>query len=515
MNTIKTKLNEKDYEWFGFIIVMLFMACYYLYRMFAITPWYDELYTYYMFISRGPIYAAIHWPVPNNHMGYTFLSGILMLFGNSHIALRGIAFLSSLGSLILIFILLRKITRKGMALAGVSLFASMNLVNTLAVQGRGYALTTFLFLLAFYALYCLCSQDEKEKKYYFIWIFCLWWSLYAVPSSLYFVMILCLAGGFYLLFDKKYQKLFRLIFVSAVAALLTVVTYGIVWLAIGSNLLVKNPEHAFYGMSHGAVILKHPFQSVFAGLEYMLATPYIQSVTWQQMFTEFGGWLNRLFQYFYNNSGIWLYILMGLCILLINGVWLEKKAEIHINRLFVLLIDAGYIATPLLLLVQCKMPYLRVFSYFGAVISMLFVIAADRFFANLKESLLYGFSFICVLLMVVLLTSPSYNTQYGDKEAAIEDAYKQIELAKYDTVGITDVNQEYLLKFLDSRTEGIIKEVTGSDLVLLEKNMLDKEYKEFQWEWYQSYDTIDWEYLNSSMKQIYENDYYVLYEKQK
>lgn len=146
---------------------------------------------------------------------------------------------------------------------------------------------------------------------------------------------------------------------------------------------------------------------------------------------------------------------------------------------------------------------------------MLFVIAADRFFANLKESLLYGFSFICVLLMVVLLTSPSYNTQYGDKEAAIEDAYKQIELAKYDTVGITDVNQEYLLKFLDSRTEGIIKEVTGSDLVLLEKNMLDKEYKEFQWEWYQSYDTIDWEYLNSSMKQIYENDYYVLYEKQK
>ena len=35
------------------------MTAYYLWRMFAITPIYDELYTYYNFISRGPVYAAL------------------------------------------------------------------------------------------------------------------------------------------------------------------------------------------------------------------------------------------------------------------------------------------------------------------------------------------------------------------------------------------------------------------------------------------------------------------------
>ena len=53
------------------------MAAYYLWRMFAITPQYDELYTYYSFISRGPLYAAIHWPLPNNHVGYSVLSAFL------------------------------------------------------------------------------------------------------------------------------------------------------------------------------------------------------------------------------------------------------------------------------------------------------------------------------------------------------------------------------------------------------------------------------------------------------
>ena len=64
----------KDKETYLFMIFLFGMAAYYGYRMFAITPWYDELYTYYYFISRGPVYAAIHWPLPNNHVGYSAIS---------------------------------------------------------------------------------------------------------------------------------------------------------------------------------------------------------------------------------------------------------------------------------------------------------------------------------------------------------------------------------------------------------------------------------------------------------
>ena len=68
-----------------FSLFFLGMAVYYAVSMFAIKPWYDELYTYYSFISRGPVYAAIHWPVPNNHVFYSVLSAFLDYLGNPYI----------------------------------------------------------------------------------------------------------------------------------------------------------------------------------------------------------------------------------------------------------------------------------------------------------------------------------------------------------------------------------------------------------------------------------------------
>lgn len=65
-----------------FSLFFLGMAVYYAVSMFAIKPWYDELYTYYSFISRGPVYAAIHWPVPNNHVFYSVLSAFLDYLGS-------------------------------------------------------------------------------------------------------------------------------------------------------------------------------------------------------------------------------------------------------------------------------------------------------------------------------------------------------------------------------------------------------------------------------------------------
>ena len=46
----KPKITAEDKV---FILLMLVMAVYYARRMFLLTPWYDELYTYYYFISRG------------------------------------------------------------------------------------------------------------------------------------------------------------------------------------------------------------------------------------------------------------------------------------------------------------------------------------------------------------------------------------------------------------------------------------------------------------------------------
>ena len=66
-----------------FCLLFCGMGIYYLWRMFSIPPWYDELYTYENFIDRGVIYSMIHWPLPNNHVFFSALSAVLNKLGLS------------------------------------------------------------------------------------------------------------------------------------------------------------------------------------------------------------------------------------------------------------------------------------------------------------------------------------------------------------------------------------------------------------------------------------------------
>lgn len=116
------KLFKKYYFWILFVI----MAVYYGYRMFFLTPWYDELYTYYYFISKGPLYAAIHWPLPNNHVGYSVLSACFDFWGNAYIGLRGVSYLCALVNMYLIYRIAGKYMKEQMAFATVILYISMN-----------------------------------------------------------------------------------------------------------------------------------------------------------------------------------------------------------------------------------------------------------------------------------------------------------------------------------------------------------------------------------------------------
>lgn len=264
-----------------FFLFFCTMAVYYGYRLFVLIPWYDELYTYFYFISRGPLYAAIHWPLPNNHVGYSTLSACLGIFGCAPITLRGVSYLCSLGSLLLLYRIVRKWFAKEFALIPVFLFAGMYMINQLAVQGRGYALVTFCYLAALLSLYAIVAEKKNSKRYYIVFGASLVISLWAIPSSLYMVMPVCLIGGFLLLTDRDYKRLWRLIAVSLVSALITAGLYGILWLAIGSNLLSKAPDGPFYKVGHVSIIFHAPFRALKEGIDYMLATPYIQSMTRQ------------------------------------------------------------------------------------------------------------------------------------------------------------------------------------------------------------------------------------------
>ena len=517
----------KDKEKTAFWILFLAMAVYYCYRLFALTPWYDELYTYYYFISRGPVYAAIHWPLPNNHVGYSVLSGCLDYLGNPYIGLRGVSYLCALANMILLFRIGRHFFENGFSLMTVAAYVTMNLVNQQAVQGRGYTLGVTCFLTAFLCLIRLIKEDVPKKRYYMIFALSLVVGLYAITSNVYWVLMVCMAGGFYLLYrsiaeakenkeklrkSTSFKKLLKLILYAVLAAIVTIGLYTVIWLAIGSNLLVKDAESAYYGMGHVAVILKAPLKAIGAGMEYMLATPYIQSVSRAEFFDQVYDWFMTLFGWYYDflDPGLLLTVIAAgvifLTVRLIKGIR-SRETESLLLPIFLL---CGILCTPLFLTLQCTLPYYRVFVYGGVLISLLMGAMMQQIMKWIpvgKKVIPYTVTALAILCFIFL--GENHHGQYSMTEAQIQDAYEHADLEHADTLCVTDCDQQYLLKFL----YGITCENTqieGADRVLLDKRILQKEWT---WEFYHSYDTIPWDYIENNMELLYENDGFVLYTK--
>lgn len=523
----KPKLTAADRV---FILFLCVMAVYYGSRMFDLTPWYDELYTYYYFISRGPIYAAIHWPLPNNHVGYSALSACLGIFGCAPIALRGVSYLCSLGSLIWLYRLAKKWFAEGIALIPVFLFAGMYMVNQLAVQGRGYALVTFCYLTALWTLYAIVAEKKDNKRNYIAFGVSLVISLWAIPSSLYTVMPVCLIGGFLLLLDRDYKRLLRLIAASLVSAVCVAGLYGILWLAIGSNLLSKTPDSPFYTAGHVDIILHAPFRALREGIDYMLATPYIQSMTRRAFNSQAKHWLKTLFGAQLGPRGGGVGILSdGMRFLLVAGllvsaVCLVKKCKkIFIEWYFVL--TAVLLAVALV--IQCKLPYQRVFSFLGVWAALLVGWVIQKAVTLVQGDLAVRWrrwAAKAVWLLMYLAAGLSWafiladETPYSLRDEQMADAYEQITIEETDTIAVTDCDQEYYLLYrYGIGEERVTRDLEAADIVLLDKALLGLPYGHREapeeWKFYLSKEAVEAEcsYIEENMKQIYENRHFILF----
>ena len=511
-----------------FLLFFTVMAVYYGRRMFLLTPWYDELYTYYYFISRGPVYAAIHWPLPNNHVGYSSLAACLGIFGSEPVALRGVSYLCSLGSLILLYRISRKYLAEEIALIPTFVFAGMYMVNQLAVQGRGYALVTFCYLTALTALYSIVAEKKNNKRNFILFGAALVIALWAIPSSLYVVMPVCMIGGFVLLLDGDYGRLLRLIAASLVSAVCTAGLYGILWLAIGSNLLSKTPDGPFYTAGHIDIILHAPFQALREGIDYMLATPYIQSMSRQEFNWQAGHWLETLFgSQLSPGAGLWGNLM---CFLLPAGILaavvclVRRPKKVFWEWYFVL--TAVLLAAALV--IQCKLPYQRVFSFLcvwaallsGWLVQRLMMLLEKLPDVRLKNRIGRG-----CRLAVYIAAGVSWAfvladmTPYSMRDELIADAFGQIEIEDTDIVAVTDCDQEYLLLYLyGKQDEQVTRDLAAADVVLLDKALLGLSYgyreAPEEWEFYLTREDVEARqtYIEENMAQIYENWQFILFE---
>lgn len=587
-----------DGETCVFLVFFLGMAVYYGGRLFALTPWYDELYTYYYFISRGPVYAAIHWPLPNNHVGYSALSACLGIFGSPAVALRGVSYLCSLGSLILLYRIGRKCFAGFPAWIPVFVFAGMSLVNQMAVQGRGYALVTFCYLTALWELLHIAVERRSRKRDYVFFGLSLVMALWAVPSSLYVVMPVCLIGGTVLLLQKEYGRLGRLIVTSVVSAVCTAGLYGILWLAIGSNLLIKSGDGAFAGMSHASVILRAPLQSLGTGVRYMLDTPYIQSMTREQFQEQAAYWLYTLFGSQLasgaglRGSGMCCVVVAALLAVTCRIVWkyLIKKRSLFMKEALQMAggrqwpgseqrqmpddeqgsgkeqrqtaddeqrsgngqrqtADAmqdrcreflewffllTFVLLTIILIIQCKLPYQRVFSFLGVPIALLTAWLAGEIgrladkiqnyrrqafgkqSAGKPASCFTGGCLTALAGLGCVVSLGMDSAPYSMRDELLAEAYEQVDMGQTGRIAVTDCDQEYFLLYAyDKEGDRVTRQVEEADLVLMDKALLGKEYgyRETveEWKLYLTGEEVPVWYLEREMEPIYENWHFILY----
>ena len=534
-NNILQALRQ-DPERILFIVFLACMTVYYGYRMFTVAPWYDELYTYNFFISRGPVYAGIHWPVPNNHLGYSALSGFFyVLTHDPYISLRGIAFLSSVGNLVMLYMTGRYLMKPGMRLLLPAVYAGTWQVNNITVQGRGYSLSVNMMLIAVVCLLHLCfddcdgtegAQDHKKlRKYYILWAFSLILGFYTVMTTLYWVVTLCLCALCCLLSVKRVDRLIRLIISSVCGAVGTLVVYSAVWLAIGSNLLIRDESGIYSQLSHFTLIRSHPVLSLKTGAEYMLATPYIQSVDKNGYLKAFcDHWIDMLNHMY--SFGVIILVIMLIGIVLagaaliarhkyLSGGIESENGDKQMNDglcVFSWLVICFALATPITVFVQIKLPYIRVFTFYAVAVSLGVTYVIYVLFGALKDYFTYGIGVIVTLLVIAQILSSDYNIPYGEKEEAVSDLMKQVDLRGLAEAGahicLTDVDQEYMYRFLyDEYPE--MADMSDADVIVLDKDMLDPE-AEFHWEFYYDHNSVDMDRIGS-MKQLLRNTYYEVY----
>ena len=498
-------LNCIKENWYATIYIVI-MSLLYVIMMFINKPWYDELYTYYSFISRGPVYAAIHWPVPNNHVGYSVISACLNIFGNSYISLRGISCVAAIANLILIYNIGCRIMKKPYAFFSMVMYSGANMVYMLSIQGRGYTLAITCYLVGIIAIYRIC-MDEYENRYYIVFALSLVLGLYILPSSLYWVVPLSACAGIYLLLKKDWKKLINLTLSGIAAAIGTVFLYMLIWLAIGSNLLSKNVESEYYGIYQVKIILRAPILAAKTGIEYMLATPYIQSIDKKSAIMGMPGYFEEFFSQCYSYFGIFLSIVMVfLIVFFIYYAILEVR--FREKGLWVgIIISGSLLFCLLMLIIQSVHPYKRVLSFIMVPMSLGVAYALSRWtvYSGLKAKWVRRVEIMLVvfasLFVAFRLTTYDYRRPLADRENNIEEALKAIDVNDIDTIYYTDDYQKYVLKFYHNcEPEEVALE--EARYVLIGSELTSIQYKENEWPLLLAYDKSFLEYVEDNFEEI-------------
>ena len=447
-------LKKTKTEKYILVLFLAFMVFYYAFRMITISPWYDEVYTYNSFISRGPVYSALHWPFPNNHVFFSVISSLLNPFGNL-IALRGISFLSAVGTIFLLVHFLKKENNTLAVITSICFYNFLILPVTLSVQGRGYSLATFFLVLALVSGKSIFVDEKPGKKWYILWFISLWLGLYTLVSSVYYVSAVCLFFGIYALIVKKYKELIKLIIASFCSAVATFVCYGILWLSIGSHDI-----YLYDGVSdsHVRIVLSMPFECLKRGIYLMKSNPFMGGVERKLFVQDFRYFFSQLFGEFFGitnnriNIVFFAVILIYLLVISVYAIFRVKKGEkvSGVWELFYgLAAGLSMITVFVVLLIQSTYPFARNLSFLGIFFTIFIYVPVNKLFELIgKKGLLSVITLIVMICSAVVMLSGYRMRQYSEIDHHAADAISQCSFENGTTYMVSDEYSQQQMEYI-------------------------------------------------------------------
>lgn len=509
---LKEKLKENGL----FLCIAICFCIYDLYRLFFITPWYDELYTYINFINKGAVYSATHWPLPNNHIFYSVISALINWCGN-YIGLRGIAFLASMGTIVLLYCLMKNIFSKYTAIVIVLSYSLLILTNKLAVQGRGYSLATFFLMLAVYCGYHICFIKAERMEYIF-WAVSLWLGLYTVVTSVYWVIALCLSCGVILLVLKKFQQLIKLVVSSLAAAGMTVVSYGIMWLAIGAHQIANDITTGYLGAEQWFLVKEFPGTCLRRGIMFMISDSNVQGIDRYSFLHDFKYFCRDVLGEFFGIKNMWYFYMLltviSVCFIAMIVCILRKKTKI----LYPLALSSlGFLGIFITLWIQSAYPFARVFSFAGLFIVMPQGIICSllengiRKLVRWKKLYLAGYAMLTgfAVFTGIQLMNPPYTDEYSGCDFYSYDAIRNINWDDVETYLVSDVyaNQQIEFHQIIGEKRNLLVDTETPDVIITRKEPLTACWPDIITE-----DTLEKCHI-SERQVLYENEWYVVYGK--
>ncbi len=503
---------SEDPQDMAVVLAVLAMTLYYIWRMFYITPSYEELHDYFYFISKGPLFTLSNWSAEGNHIGYNFLASLLNMFGiPKYMVMRGISCIAASSNLILLYRLSKRYFTHWIPFATIVTYSGFELVNILNIQGRGYTLSVTLFLLSIYMLGRLSlTETFSNVQYYFLVItfvaallVCLWNINWIIPMCFAVLLYLLING----LRTRKvsgtvenniyFSQLFNILSCEIAAFIIAGIFYTINILGSGAYILSSDKE--FEGLSRAGIISKDPVRAFMEGLK--LVRESFGMIT-PKGDTYLVRWYHFIFDFSKSFAPGFEHALMVMCFVSIFVMITGCILYFEESRTCIRLIILGQLFwMPFILVFFKKVPSYESYMFMGVIMA----IAVSFVIGNLIQTLQrFGLKHIYYALPIAISVVYFFIGVFGDTffapyDREIDETYQaliMVDPSEYKNPAVTGMLQEYIMEFL--------YDVEASDRIE------DADYLMIKKEMYEDEDFASKDYIKK-MHRSYENGSYIIF----